>query len=107
MPAPNVNTKTGVRFGVIAVNSLDPDVVHELFYGPDAKDLSYEEAYAEAKSEAEKEHYELFKQAQEPGTDIEEWFQKFRTPPTSTAASTWTATCAIPSRKAGCPRAPR
>lgn len=48
----NYNTKTGLRFGVIAFNSLDPDVGQELFHGPGAVDLSYKEAYEEAKREA-------------------------------------------------------
>lgn len=43
----------GVRYGVIAANSLDQDLLHELMYGADAKDLTYEAAYAEAKREAE------------------------------------------------------
>lgn len=50
----NTNPTTRIRFGVIATDSLDADLVHELFYGPDATDLSYEEAYAEAKGDAEK-----------------------------------------------------
>lgn len=48
----NRDPETGVRCGVISVNSLDPDIVHELFYGSGAVDISYQEAYAEAKVEA-------------------------------------------------------
>lgn len=47
----NTNHETGIRYGVIAVNSLDPDLANDLFYGPDAVDLSYQEAYEEAKAE--------------------------------------------------------
>lgn len=48
----NINLKTGIRFGVISCSSLDSDLVQELMYGPHATDLSYNEAYEEAKAEA-------------------------------------------------------
>lgn len=41
---PNINPETGIRYGVVAVNNLDPALVQELWYGPDARDLSYEKA---------------------------------------------------------------
>lgn len=49
----NCNPETGIRYGVTNGTSLDPAVLHELCYGPDAKDLSYHHAYQEAKAEAE------------------------------------------------------
>jgi hypothetical protein len=48
----NVNPETGIRYGVIAINSLDPDLAQELMYGPGAVDMTYDDAYAEAKKEA-------------------------------------------------------
>lgn len=44
----------GVRYGIISANSLHPDVVHDLCYGSQAKDLSYEAAREDATNEAEK-----------------------------------------------------
>lgn len=38
----NIHPLTGVRYGVIACASLDPDLVQDLCYGPEARDLSYE-----------------------------------------------------------------
>lgn len=49
----NCNTTTGIRFGYISGNSLDPATVEILMYGDQAKDVSYANAYAEAKAEAE------------------------------------------------------
>ena len=50
----NTNTQTGIRFGVIAIQSLDPDVVDELWYGTGATDLSYKAALEEFKAEIER-----------------------------------------------------
>lgn len=47
----NTNVKTGIRFGVIATNSLDQDLVNDLWYGPDAVNESEEEVAKEMKSE--------------------------------------------------------
>jgi hypothetical protein len=52
---PNIHPETGIRYGVISANSLDPDVVQELFYGAGANDLSYEAALKELRAEAERE----------------------------------------------------
>jgi len=60
----NCHPETGVRYGVIACNSLDPDLVTELFYGQQATNVSYDEAYADAKREAEKEFEDLVDQAE-------------------------------------------
>lgn len=51
---PNCSPK-GIRYGVIAMNSLDPDLAQDLWYGPDAVNVSEEEALAEAKAEFEAE----------------------------------------------------
>lgn len=41
----------GTRYGYIAANSLDDDVVHELMCGAGGKDLGYEEAWGAFNSE--------------------------------------------------------
>lgn len=48
----NTHPTTGIRYTVYAMRSLDPDVYQELWYGPGATDVTYEEAYKEAKEEA-------------------------------------------------------
>lgn len=48
----NTNPETGIRYGVVSANSLNPDVVQDLFYGPDADDLSYKDACHDCKQEA-------------------------------------------------------
>jgi len=48
----NVNPVTGIRYGVIACNSLDSDLVEELMHGVGAVDMTYQDAYEEAKKEA-------------------------------------------------------
>ena len=47
----NTNSKTGIRFGVIAVNDLNSDVVEDLWYGYGAVDLSYQAAMEELDAE--------------------------------------------------------
>ena len=49
----NVNPVTGIRYGVISINSLNPDLAQELYFGSDAVDVNYNKAYAQAKKEAE------------------------------------------------------
>lgn len=41
----NINPETGIRYGIVAADSLDPDVVNELQMS--GKDLHYEEAKSE------------------------------------------------------------
>lgn len=43
----NINPDTGIRYGIISAKNLCPDVVDELCYGPQAKDVRYAEACAE------------------------------------------------------------
>jgi hypothetical protein len=48
----NVNPTTGIRYGVIALGSLDDDLANEdLWYGPGAKNLSEEAAAEELRKE--------------------------------------------------------
>lgn len=47
----NTNPTTGIRYGVIAGNSLNPELFDELYFG--GRDLTYEAAKAEAKAEAQ------------------------------------------------------
>ena len=44
----------GVRYGTIYLNSLDPDVADELFFGSQATNLSEQRAYEELKHEIER-----------------------------------------------------
>lgn len=46
----NTNPKTGIRYGVISLNSLDPDLGNDLFYN--GRNLSEEEALDELRVEA-------------------------------------------------------
>ena len=66
---PNFNSTTGVRYGVIATNSLDPDLVDDLFYGPQATNVTEEEAYAEAKAEIKSEYLALVDEAKISATE--------------------------------------
>jgi|GEM_PF-2170210 len=85
----NTNPTTGIRYGVIAMNSIDPDVANELWYGPGAVDMSYENACAEARKEAAREFDNLLESAEvaayeiDPGMSdsereafIERWFEE-------------------------------
>lgn len=47
--------ENGVRYGIISAHSLHPDVVFNLCYGSQARDVSYEAAEEEAKAQAERE----------------------------------------------------
>lgn len=79
----NTNPETGIRYGTVYCNSLNQDLVQELWFGSQAKDLSYEAAYEEAKAEAEAKYLDLVDQAgiaaaetgadREIGFDSEKW----------------------------------
>lgn len=83
----NVNPETGIRYGVISAQSLDPDLLDELFHGNGAVDLSYQEAYNEAKAEAQRNYASLLEEAaisaaesgadREPGFDQEDYEEKW------------------------------
>lgn len=60
----NTNLITGVRYGVISLNSLDGDLAHELQHGPDAVDLTYQAAFNEEKERLEKEWGQELEEAQ-------------------------------------------
>lgn len=51
----NINPETGIRYGVIACNSLNQHVVEELWYGPGAVDISYKEALEDLEAEIRRE----------------------------------------------------
>lgn len=48
----NINPTTGIRYGVIALNDLDQDVVTDLLYGVGVTDVSSAEAAVEARKDA-------------------------------------------------------
>lgn len=50
----NVNPETGIRYGMIACNNLEPELLDALWYVY-GKDLSYEEALNELKAEVRRE----------------------------------------------------
>lgn len=54
----NINSETGIAFGYISANALDPDTVHELLYGPGADNLTYKLALAEWLTEQRRAHAE-------------------------------------------------
>lgn len=51
----NVNPETGIRYGIISTNSLDPEVVCDLQFGRSSKDLHWEEALSDLRKEIERE----------------------------------------------------
>lgn len=61
---PNYNPNTGLAFGVISFNSLKSWCLEDLFYGDQARDLSYEAALEELKSEARAKYADLLDQAE-------------------------------------------
>jgi hypothetical protein len=67
----NCNPDTGIRYGVIAMNSLDSDLAHELWYGPQATNASEEEAYAEAKRELEAEYDAALEEAHIAAAEVD------------------------------------
>lgn len=64
----NTNPKTGIRYGVIALNNLDPDVAHDLWTR--GTDLSYEEALDELTGEVTKEADEIEESAEIKAREI-------------------------------------
>ncbi len=50
----NINHVTGIRYGYIRGDSIDPDQLHHLLYERGAKDLSWEAARDEIRKEAER-----------------------------------------------------
>lgn len=76
----NVNPTTGVRYGVIACNNLDQDLVETLFYGSQATNVSEEEAAAEAEAELREQYrgrvHQSHLAAKESGADREDGFDR-------------------------------
>jgi hypothetical protein len=57
----NTHPETGIRYGVIACNSLDPDVYNDLWQN--GKDLSYEEAAKDLQAEVDNEADDIEEEA--------------------------------------------
>ncbi len=51
--SPNVNPETGIRYTVYSSHSINPDLMHELWY-THGRNLDEERAYDEAKAEAKR-----------------------------------------------------
>lgn len=49
---PNMNPTTGIRYGVIAGKSLDPELLNDLMFGSQAKNLTYEYCLESAAADA-------------------------------------------------------
>ena len=49
----NIDNATGIRYSVFALNYLNPDVADELWYGPQAKNLTEIEVEKEVRAEVE------------------------------------------------------
>lgn len=65
----NINPTTGIRYGVIALNDLDQDVVTDLLYGVGVTDVTSAEAAVEARKDATRRaQYEGI-----PEADREDW----------------------------------
>lgn len=47
----NTNPDTNIRYGVIAMDSIDSYIADELWFGPDATDETYAAAYEDAKAQ--------------------------------------------------------
>lgn len=61
---PNYNLNTGLAFGVVSFNNLQPWCLDALFYGDQAKDLSWEAALEELKAEGRAQFDHLLDQAE-------------------------------------------
>lgn len=48
---PNINPETGIRYGTIYINELDPEVGHTLMFGTQAVDLTYQACVKELEAE--------------------------------------------------------
>jgi hypothetical protein len=63
MSSMNTNIETGVRFGVISMQSLDGDVQDELWYGPGAVDLSRQQADEDLRAELKQRYADAMEEA--------------------------------------------
>ena len=75
----NINPDTGIRYGVINMNSIDPDVGNDLWYGPNATDVSYQGFIEEVTAEANAEYDHLLEVAEgqlQEGETVEECMER-------------------------------
>lgn len=49
---PNIHPDNGIPYGLIAADDLDPEIVHQLMFGPQATNESYEDALGQFLFEA-------------------------------------------------------
>lgn len=47
----NMDTETGIRYGVISQNSVMPEAVDDIYHGPHSRDLAWEAGVEEAKQQ--------------------------------------------------------
>lgn len=47
----NMDAETGIRYGVISQNSVMPEAVDDIYYGPHSRDLAWEAGIEEAKQQ--------------------------------------------------------
>jgi hypothetical protein len=72
----NQHPKTGIAFGIISCSQLDPDTVDQLFYGPNAVDVSYIECLTDHLERVKRDY--MADTGYEPNDDqIEEWSNDF------------------------------
>ena len=72
----NTNIQTGIRFGVIACQNLDPDVVEDLWYGYGAVDLSYQAAREELEETLKREGSALVDDGELDIDDLSDWVDR-------------------------------
>lgn len=67
----NFNVNTGLPFGVISGNSLDSEVMSDLFYGVGSRNLSEDEAYDEEKKRLASEWDDHLEQADIAAAEVD------------------------------------
>lgn len=72
----NTNTQTGIRFGVIACQNLDQDIVEDLWYGYGAVDLSYKAAREELEETLKREGSALVDDGELDIDDLSDWVDR-------------------------------
>lgn len=83
----NTHAVTGIRFGVIACQNLDPDLVDTLMFGPQAINAAYEDMLSNYRSSTQKAWLGLVDEAKiaaaesgadrELGYDEDDWIEKW------------------------------
>jgi hypothetical protein len=69
----NINPHTGIRYGVISFNSLQPWCSDDLFYGAQAKDISWQQAIEELVAEAKREYDDLLEECDTAMAEVDHW----------------------------------